>query len=172
MTLSGSGRQFRGFLIQARLMSDDATHVGSFSNPPAGARLSSCSPSEVYTIICGSSFQCPLGAFTLQNQIGCSNHRVVTLVAYKLERQWLWEVYYNWKTIRVRQTLKQTAKFISQPQHMHQHPLWGNHLLALKTWKFLTATLNHICNDSFTHGVRVIRCCGWQEDGVAAFQVN
>ena len=51
VTLSGSGRQFRGFLIQARLMSDDTTRVGSFSNPPTGARLSSCSPSEVHTII-------------------------------------------------------------------------------------------------------------------------
>ena len=47
VTLSGSGRQFRGFLIQARLMSDDTTRVGSFSNPPSGTRLSSCSPSEV-----------------------------------------------------------------------------------------------------------------------------
>ena len=40
--------QFRGFLIQARLMSDDTTAVGSFSSPPAGARLSSCTPPEVY----------------------------------------------------------------------------------------------------------------------------
>lgn len=47
VTLSGSGMQFRGFLIQARLMSDDTTRVGSFSNPPSGTRLSSCSPSEV-----------------------------------------------------------------------------------------------------------------------------
>ena len=47
VTLSGSGMQFRGFLIQARLMSDDTTRVGSFSNPPAGTRLSSCSPPEV-----------------------------------------------------------------------------------------------------------------------------
>jgi len=49
VTLSdGGGMQFRGFLIQARLMSDDTTVVGSFSSPPAGARLSSCTPPEVY----------------------------------------------------------------------------------------------------------------------------
>ena len=29
---------------------------------------------------------------TLQKQVGCFNHSVVTLVADKLERQWLWEV--------------------------------------------------------------------------------
>ena len=29
---------------------------------------------------------------TLQKQVGCFNHRVVTLVADKLERQWLWDV--------------------------------------------------------------------------------
>ena len=30
---------------------------------------------------------------TLQKQVGCFNHRVVTMVADKLERQWLWEVH-------------------------------------------------------------------------------
>jgi len=29
---------------------------------------------------------------TLQKQVGCFNHRVVTMVADKLKRQWLWEV--------------------------------------------------------------------------------
>ena len=29
---------------------------------------------------------------TLQKQVGFFNHRVVTLVADKLERQWLWDV--------------------------------------------------------------------------------
>ena len=32
---------------------------------------------------------------TLQKQVvGCFNHRVVSLVADKLERQWLWEVHF------------------------------------------------------------------------------
>ena len=30
-----------------------------------------------------------VGTGTLQKQVGCFNHRVVTLVAVKLERQWL-----------------------------------------------------------------------------------
>ena len=33
--------------------------------------------------------------YTLQKQVGCFNHRVVTLVADKLERQWLREVYFG-----------------------------------------------------------------------------
>ena len=32
---------------------------------------------------------------TLQKQVGCFNHRVVTLVADKLERQWLPEVFFG-----------------------------------------------------------------------------
>ena len=32
---------------------------------------------------------------TLQKQVGCFNHRVVTLVADKLERQWLQEVFFG-----------------------------------------------------------------------------
>ena len=43
----GSGTPFKGFLIQARLMSDDTTVVGSFSSPPVGTRLSSCTTSQV-----------------------------------------------------------------------------------------------------------------------------
>ena len=31
----------------------------------------------------------------LQKQVGCSNHRVVTLVADKLERRWLLEVCFD-----------------------------------------------------------------------------
>ena len=31
----------------------------------------------------------------LQKQVGCFNHRVVTLVADKLERQWLREVFFG-----------------------------------------------------------------------------
>jgi len=30
---------------------------------------------------------------SLQKQVGCFNHRVVTMVADKLKRQWLWDVY-------------------------------------------------------------------------------
>ena len=33
--------------------------------------------------------------YTLQKQIGCFNHRVVALVADKLERQWLLEVCFD-----------------------------------------------------------------------------
>ena len=35
------------------------------------------------------------GLSTLQKQVGCFNHRVVTLVADKLERQWLPEVFFS-----------------------------------------------------------------------------
>ena len=34
-------------------------------------------------------------ATALQKQVGCFNHRVVTLVADKLERQWLREVFFG-----------------------------------------------------------------------------
>ena len=44
----------------------------------------------------------------LQKQIGCFNYRVVTLVAYKLERQQLWEVYTNC----IGQPERQHAQFI------------------------------------------------------------
>ena len=36
-----------------------------------------------------------LSLHTLQKQVGCFNHRVVTLVADKLERQWLQEAYFG-----------------------------------------------------------------------------
>ena len=39
------------------------------------------------------SNKCPLcSSPTLKKQVGCFNHRVVTTVADKLKRQWLWEV--------------------------------------------------------------------------------
>ena len=40
---------FRGFLIQARLVADDATVVGQFEEPPAGGvyRYGSCANREV-----------------------------------------------------------------------------------------------------------------------------
>ena len=34
-----------------------------------------------------------LAIYTLQKIIGCINHRMVTMVAVKLRRQWLWEAY-------------------------------------------------------------------------------
>ena len=46
-----SGGTFHGFLIQARLVSDDSTLVGSFSMPPTGTKLSNCNPSQVYMIV-------------------------------------------------------------------------------------------------------------------------
>ena len=49
VTLSGGGSVFRGFLLQARLMVDDTTLTGSFSNPASGSQISSCSPPEVRT---------------------------------------------------------------------------------------------------------------------------
>ena len=42
--------QFRGFLVQARLQTDDTTRVGTFGIEPASqddTRLSSCSPETV-----------------------------------------------------------------------------------------------------------------------------
>ena len=38
---------------------------------------------------------CCLNRLSLQKQVGCFNHRVVTLVADKLERQWLPEVFFG-----------------------------------------------------------------------------
>ena len=52
VTLEPTGDQvFRGFLIQARQMTDDTTIVGSFSDFSNGARLSSCDPSDVRVTI-------------------------------------------------------------------------------------------------------------------------
>ena len=48
----------------------------------------------------------PYTAATLQKQVGCLNHRVVTLVTYQLGRQWslleywLWELYLSIGSIR------------------------------------------------------------------------
>ena len=33
--------------------------------------------------------------------------------------------------------------------------LWGNHVLAIRAWKFLTATLKCICNDPLTDVLKV-----------------
>ena len=47
MTLSGSGgEQFRGFLVQARIMADDSP-VGVFTDNGANQKLSSCDTPEV-----------------------------------------------------------------------------------------------------------------------------
>ena len=47
MTLSGSGgEQFRGFLVQARIVADGSP-VGAFMDNGADVRISSCSPPEV-----------------------------------------------------------------------------------------------------------------------------
>ena len=45
---------FRGFLIQARLVADDMTVVGQFEEPPAGGeyRYGSCANREVDKIRC------------------------------------------------------------------------------------------------------------------------
>ena len=32
--------------------------------------------------------------YTMQKQVGCFNHRVVTMVADELKKQWLWELYF------------------------------------------------------------------------------
>ena len=48
MSINGTGgEQFRGFLIQARQMSNDANRVGSFATVGNMSRLSSCTPSTV-----------------------------------------------------------------------------------------------------------------------------
>ena len=44
--LSGSGAQFRGFLVQARSVADESP-VGSFTASGTGQRLSSCTTPEV-----------------------------------------------------------------------------------------------------------------------------
>ena len=62
---------------------------------------------------------------TLQKMIGCFNHWVVTLVADKLRRQWLWDVYlvleancisnqtipYNWQPSNICETTTTLQKY-------------------------------------------------------------
>ena len=46
--------------------------------------------------------------FSLQKQVVCFNHRVVTMVADKLKGQWLWEGCFGWlKTYLIRQPNRQ-----------------------------------------------------------------
>lgn len=45
-SISGA-EQFRGVLLQARLVADDTTPVGSFTATDPNTRLSSCTPPEV-----------------------------------------------------------------------------------------------------------------------------
>ena len=44
-----NGTKFKGFLVEARLMADDDTNVGTFAVDPdeKDTRLSSCSPDTV-----------------------------------------------------------------------------------------------------------------------------
>ena len=48
---------------------------------------------------------------TLQKQVGCFNHRVVTLVADKLETERLFTLVLVWKTNWIRQPKKQLPSF-------------------------------------------------------------
>ena len=53
VTLSGNdGRQFRGFLIQARIIADDTTYAGSFGVADSvNSQLSPCSRNTVSQLI-------------------------------------------------------------------------------------------------------------------------
>ena len=51
VTLSGGGTTFRGFILQARLMADDTTLTGSFSDPASGTQLGNCTPSDVNALL-------------------------------------------------------------------------------------------------------------------------
>ena len=84
---------------------------------------------------------------------------VVNLVATSWKAS---EAYFGWKTNWIRQPMRQLLSSSSNHNTLtiHWQSSWGNHLLALKTWKLLTATLNCICNDSFTYVLRVI-CVLW-----------
>ena len=48
-------------------------------------------PVRMRIVVCGvtSKSACRLLSYTLQKQVGCFNHRVITMVADKLKRQWL-----------------------------------------------------------------------------------
>ena len=90
---------------------------------------------------------------TLQKQVDCFNHRVVTLVADKLERQWLWEVCFGIKTNCKRQPKGQL------PSSSYNHDRVKSFItsvLPTLVYKFLTTTLKCICNDSFTDVLRVV----------------
>ena len=67
------------------------------------------------------------------------NHRVVTLVADELERQWTGE------TVVMRE-------YTDNPQNICEEIT----CLQIWAWKVLTATLTCSCNDSFTDVVRVV----------------
>ena len=77
--------------------------------------LSNCS---VLTIIV-KEIVLSLSAFTahtLQKQIGCFNHRVVTLVAEELKRQWLCIVYFA-------NSIRRTERKLPRPSHVTNHVL-------------------------------------------------
>ena len=87
----------------------------------------------------------------LQKQVGCFNHRVVTMVADKLKRMWLDERFAL--EIRIKQPKGQL------PSSSYNH----NTLKTLRTslipssgYKFLTATMKCICNDFFTDVLRAV----------------
>ena len=89
---------------------------------------------------------------TLQKQIGCFNHWVVTLVA-----SWRDSGYESFVVIGRLFALCNPRGSQTRSSYNHNwQPSWRNHLLALKTWKFVTATLK--CNDSFMYMYTQMGC--------------
>ena len=90
---------------------------------------------------------------TLQKQVDCFKHRVVTLVADKLERQWLLEVCFGIKT----NCKKQPKGQLPSSSYNHDRvKSFITSVLPTLVYKFLMANLKCICNDSFTD-VSVLR---------------
>ena len=92
--------------------------------------------------------------YTLQKQVGCFNHRVVALVADKLERQWLLEVALMLKTNCTRQPQSYFPVHLATTIHALNSLITA--VFPSPGYNFLTATLKCICNDSFIDVLRVV----------------
>ena len=92
----------------------------------------------------------------LQKQVGCFNHRVVALVADKLERQWSLEVCFDveLKTNCIRQPQSYFPVHLATTIHALNSLITA--VLPSPGYNFLTATLKCICNDSFIDVLSVL----------------
>ena len=101
----------------------------------------------------------------------CFNHRVITLIANKLERQLLWEVYFGMEDHLCKATWEGAAQFILQPQ-CTENPqnIWQK----LQKMHFKVAVRNFAALDAsrwFPNVLRLSVCCGCNTNWAAASQV-
>ena len=103
------------------------------------------------------SMQIDLPIISLQKQVGCFNDRVVPW----LQTNWRDSGYERFALV-LRLIAKGTAaQFIIQPQYT-ENPIF---VVPSPGYKFLTATLKCICNDSFTDVLRVVSVLWFNELG-------